>query len=51
MHDLEVIVSYPQAPSKVWSLVAQTEYNSSHRDGLLTIYVPKLELFDAIIVE
>jgi hypothetical protein len=51
MHDLAVIVPYPQRPKRVLGLVSGEEYAYAWADGRLTVQVPRLEKFEAVRVE
>jgi len=48
MHDLTVAVRCHQKPQHVKSLVNNTLYNHNWHDGVLTIDIPRLALFDAM---
>ncbi len=48
MHDLEVTIPYVGEPSGVTGLVAGREFTWRAADGLLTVHVPELSLFEAI---
>ncbi len=48
MHGVEVTIPYQGEPSRVAGLVAERELAWRAEDGLLTMHVPELELFEAI---
>jgi hypothetical protein len=51
MHDLEITIPYSQAPEQVRGLVCGTAYVHQWADGRLTVWVPRLDKFEAVQVE
>jgi hypothetical protein len=48
IHDVEVAIEYAGEPSGVAGLVAERELTWRTADGLLTVHLPELQLFEAI---